>query len=401
MVAPLEGFIALDLAQGESGPLCGMLLGDAGADVIKVEPLEGDWARELGPPFVDGDSGFFMGINRNKRSIALELTDPRGKDILLRLVQKADIFTESFRPGVIDEMGFGYEALSRINPRLVFCSISPYDQTGPYAQKAASDLVLQGMAGFHRFHGAVGKDPIKVGFNFGAAVTDYYACQAIAAAIFWRYRSGVGQKVETSMLRGLLATEHNQIISDSDPDENANTGFNVGHLQPPNTGLKTKDGYILLGFSQSGDWEKFCRSVGMPEGVINDPRFNTEGKRRANEEQLKHYYEEAFKDKTSEEVLRLLEEADAICAPMHNYDTLFADLNILAEEMLLEMNHPTAGKMNTFGLAWKLPKTPGSVRLAPPKLGQHTFEILTSLGYSSVAAQELIARRIVRAWTGK
>jgi len=157
----------------------------------------------------------------------------------------------------------------------------------------------------------------------------------------------------------------------------------------------------LLGFSQSGDWEKFCRSVGMPEEVINDPRFNTEGKRRANEEQLKHYYEEAFKDKTSEEVLRLLEEADAICAPMHNYDTLFADLNILAEEMLLEMNHPTAGKMNTFGLAWKLPKTPGSVRLAPPKLGQHTFEILTSLGYSSVAAQELIARRIVRAWTGK
>ncbi len=405
MIAPLEGFTVLDLTQGESGPSCGMLLGDAGADVIKVEPLEGDWARQLGPPFVDGDSGFFIGLNRNKRSIALELANPQGKEILLKLIAKADVFIESFRPGVIGEMGFGYEHLNRVNPRLVFCSISPYDQTGPYAQRPASDLVLQGMAGYHRFHGVVGEEPIRLGFNFAGVVADYYACQAIVAAILWRYRSGLGQKVETSMLRAMIASQHNQLISDSDPDkETANTGFNVSHLLPPNTGYKTKDIPILFSFTRTGQkdaWERFCRSAGVPEEIISDPRFSTEEKRRASEAQLRPYYEEAFKNKTAAEVMRLLDAVDAVCAPVHNYDTLFTDPNILAEEMKLEMNHATAGKMDTFGLAWKLTKTPGSVRLAPPKLGQHTLEILSSVGYSAEAAKELVAKRIVRARTEK
>ena len=413
MSGPLEGFTVLDLAQGDSGPLCAMLLGDAGADVVKAEPLEGDWARQLGPPWVDGDSGFFMGMNRNKRSIALDFAHAGAKEILLKLAEKADVFVESFRPGLIEEMGLGYEALSKINPKLVFCSISPYDQTGPYAHKAASDLVLQGMAGVHRFHGIVEKDPVKIGFNYAGAVADYYAMQAIVAALFWRYRSGVGQKVETSMLRGMLATQHNYIISDSDPDAaTAQTGFNIGHLNPPNIGYKTKDIPIFMSglggaprspgrVQATGVWEKFCRSVGVPEEVINDPRFDTPEKRTKNDALLKPYYEEAFKDKTAAEVMKLLDEVDAVCAPIHNYDTLFTDPNMLAQEMKLEMNHATAGKLNTFGLAWKLPGSPGSVRLAPPKLGQNTLEILSSLGYSAEAAKELVAKRIVRAWTEK
>jgi len=405
MPAPLDGFMVVDLTQGESGPTCGMLLGDAGADVIKVEPLEGDWARQLGPPFVDGDSGFFMGLNRNKRSIALDMNHPQGREVILKLAEKADVFIESFRPGLIDQMGLGYETLNRINPKLIFCSISPYDQTGPYAQKAASDLVLQGIAGFHRFHGVIGQDPIKIGFNFASVVADHYACQAIVAAVFWRYRSGLGQKVETSMIRAMLLSEHNHITSDSDPDEaTANTGFNISHLAPPNTGVMTKDIPITFGFTRTRDkdaWEKFCRSVGMSEEVINDPRFNTEEKRRANDELLKPYYEEAFKDKPAAEVLKLLDAVDAVCAPMHNYETLFKDPYVEAQEMKLEMNHATAGKMNTFGLAWKLTGSPGSVRLAPPKIGQHTLEILSSLGYSVEAAKDLVARRIAKAWSEK
>ncbi len=404
MAGPLEGFLVLDLTQGDSGPFCGMQLGDGGADVIKVEPLEGDWSRPLGPPFVDGDSTFFIGLNRNKRSIAVNLNEPKGKDVLLKLVGKADVFIESFRPGVIDEMGFGYDALNRINPRLVYCSISPFGQTGPYAKKAAGDLVLQGMMGLHRFHGVSGKEPVKIAFNYAGVVADLYASQAILAALFWRTRSGLGQKVETSQLKAMLNTQNNYILGDSDPDpETARGGFSrVGHLlSKPNYGYKTKDLNISFGFSfgnRAQLWEGFCRSIGIPEEIIKDERFNTPEKRQANEGLLTPYYEEAFKNKSSAEILKVLDDLGALSAPHHNYDSLYSDPNMLAQEMLLEMDHATAGKMDTFGVIWKFTKTPASVRLAPPKLGQHTQDILSTLGYSAHAIKDLEAAKVVKTW---
>ena len=403
MTTPLDGYVVLDLTQGESGPFCGMLLGDGGADVIKVEPVEGDWSRPLGPPFVDGDSTTFIGLNRNKRSLAVNLAEPRGREIMRELVTRADVLVESFRPGTISEMGFGYDELSKINPRLVHCSISPFDQDGPYAKKAASDLIFQGMLGLHRFHWVTGETPVKIAFNYASVVTDVYASQAILAALYARIRSGVGQRVETSMLRAMLNTQNNYINSDSDPDpETASGGFSrVGHLRPPDYGYATKDLAISFGFNfgnRAQLWAGFCRAIGVPEAVVSDEQFSTPEKRTANDKALRPYYEEALRTKTSAEILEILDGMGAISAPHHNYDSLFADENMLAQGMLQEMDHATAGKMKTFGLIWKFTKTPASIRLAPPKLGQHTREIVSSLGYSPDDLQALEAAGVIRSW---
>src|SRR5262245_56527498 len=219
MTAPLEKHLILDMTMGDSGPFCTMQLGDGGAEVIKVEPLTGDWARNLGPPFVNGTSGFFMGLNRNKKSLAIDYGAAAGREVIRRLAMRADVFVESFRPGVIDELELGYDALSEINPRLVYCSISAFDQQGPYTRKEATDLVVQGIAGIQRFVGVIGQEPVKFGTNYAGVVADMYAMQAIVAALFARRRTGQGQKVETSMLRAMIATQTNYFTADSDPDQ--------------------------------------------------------------------------------------------------------------------------------------------------------------------------------------
>jgi len=307
MTSPLERYLVIDMTQGDSGPFCTMQLGDAGAEVIKVEPLEGDPARRLGPPFVDGDSGFFMGLNRNKKSLAVDFETPDGREIVHRLAQRADVFVESFTPGEIERLGFDFASLSARNPRLVYCAISAFGQQGPYAHKPATDLVVEGISGIQRFLGVAGEEPVKMGTNYAGAVADMYAMQGILAALFWRRSSGRGQKVETSMLAAMLSTQTNYFTSDSDPDVRK-PGFLTTFSNPPATGFQTKDIPIFLNFlfARLGAWERFCHSVGISEDVTGDPRFATEEGRQAHEQVLKPIYEKAFATLTADEVLQRL-----------------------------------------------------------------------------------------------
>ncbi len=403
MAGPLEGVKVVDLSQGDGAPYCGMQLGDAGADVIKVEPLEGDWARHLGPAFDKGDGPLFMGMNRNKRSIALDLEKEEGREIVRRLARKTDIFLESLpTEEEIQRLGLTYEALSKLNSRLIYCDISYLERQGPSRNKPATDLTLQGIGGIMRFAGERGKAPVKFGENYVGVVASMYALQAVGAALFWRLKSGLGQKIETSYLRTIIATQQNYFTSFSEPDQlgAGGGGFYYSHLGPPSRGYKTKDRNVEFGFGYArfdDPWVAFCDRFGIPEQIkkkytYEDVRARAWGAGA----ELGEAIENAFKDKTADEVIAILDDMGFLCAPVHNYDSMFKDEGVLQQQMLLEVKHPQRGTTKTTGLPWKFTQTPGSVRLAPPLLGEHTDEVLAEAGYTAEEITRLRADSVVK-----
>ena len=392
MAAPLEGKRVIDLAQGDGAPFCAMQLGDAGADVVKVEPLEGDWARPLGPPFDHGDGPLFMGMNRNKRSIALDIEQEAGRAILRELVQRADILVQSF-PNAADavRLGLDYETVGATNPSLIVCDLSPLEREGPKADKPATDLVLQGIAGITRFVGERGKEPLRFGTNYAGITASLYAVQAILAAEYWRRRSGLGQLVQTSYLRALIATQQNYFTSFSDPDA-IRRGFYTAHLEPPARGYRTNDRSVEFTFAYARDKnvvEHFFEAFGLADKLRADPRFAGRRLGVANQDELRPLIEEALHHRTCAEVLRTLESLGCMCSPIHDYASMFHDQAVLEQQVVIEVQHPLRGTVNTTGLPWKLPATPGVLRRAPPLLGEHTDEILAELGYNLQQVQSL------------
>jgi crotonobetainyl-CoA:carnitine CoA-transferase CaiB-like acyl-CoA transferase len=399
VTAPLDGLRVIDLTQGDGAPFCTMQLGDAGADVVKVEPLDGDWARPLGPPFDHGDGPLFMGMNRNKRGIAVDIEHARGRAIVRDLARTADIFVQSFpKAGDAARLGLDYAALSADNPRLIYCDLSLLERQGPEADKPATDLVLQGIAGITRFVGERGKEPVRFGTNYAGITASLYATQAILAAVFWRRKSGLGQEVRTSYLRALIATQQNYLTSFSDPDVTGR-GFYTAHIDPPARGYPTKDGRVEFTFSYARNPEavgKFLESFGLTGKVSAAPHFN--GRRIGAElqEELRPFIEEAFRERTNGEILQTLDELGFMCAPIHNYDSMFHDEGVLEQQMLVELQHPVRGVVKTTGLPWKLPLSPGSIRQAPPLVGEHTDEVLGELGYADELIRELRHSAVIK-----
>ena len=398
MSAPLEGVRVLDLSEGDGAPFCAMQLGDAGADVVKVEPREGDWARRLGPPFDDGDGPLFMGMNRNKRSIALDLQREEGRAVVRDLAASADVLVECFpRASDAERLGLDYGTLSAANRGLIYCDLSLLERRGPDADKPATDLIVQGLSGLTRFVGERGKEPLRFGSNYAGVTAAMYAAQAILAALFWRRQSGEGQYVETSYLRAMIATQQNYLAAHSDPDDFSGP-FYSAHLRSPVRGYPTKDRNIEFTASYARDpraFELLLERVGILDEVRADPRFADRELVADDQIALQPYLDRAFLDHGSEDVLELLEEFGLMCAPVHDYDSMFHDEGILEQDMLLTVDHPTRGEVRTIGLPWKL-DTPGSVRLAPPTLGEHTDAILAEIGYDEQRIAALRASGVVR-----
>lgn len=392
MSRPLDGITVLDLTRVLSGPYCTMQLADMGAEVLKVEiPGKGDDTRHFGPPFQNGESAYFVSINRNKKSITLNLKHEKGKEILQRLIQKVDILVENFRPGTMEGLGFGYEILSRLNPRLIYCAISGFGHTGPDRLRPGYDLVVQGEGGVMSLTGEPDGPPYKVGVSFADIVAGMNATQGILLALLARGKTGKGQKVDISMLdcQVSLLTYQAGIYFFTGQSPNR-----MGNLHPtlaPYETFKCKgEEYINVAVGNDSLWEKFCQVLDL-ELLRTDERFVTNQKRVENHGALRQALDPVFAQKDRQEWLTLLQKAGIPCGSIKNVAEVCSDPQVLAREMVVEIEHPKIGKTKVAGVPIKLSETPGAVMTPPPLLGEHTEAVLTSmLGFS---AEEIAALR--------
>ena len=306
---PLEGVVVLDCTQIMAGPFCTMLLADMGADVIKVEkPDGGDDNRRMGPPFISGRSAAFLAINRNKRSLAVDLRSERGREIFIRLVEQADVVVENFRPGTMDRLGLGYRQLGEIKPSLIYCSISGFGQTGPYRERGGFDLVAQGMSGLMSVTGTPGSPPVKVGVPITDLNAGIYGAYGVLSAYIHQLRTGKGQMVDTSLLEaGIAYTFWESAVYLATGDVPGPLG-SAHRLTAPYQAIKTEDGYINIGAATQPTWEGLCRAIGREE-LVQDPRFGTGGDRKKREVELAAVLEETFSAGTTGHWLEVLGKA--------------------------------------------------------------------------------------------
>lgn len=383
MSGPLNTVKVLDLTQGYVA-YCAMQMGDLGAEVVKVEPPEGDVSRQWGPPFINGESAAFLGVNRSKRGITLSWQkSPEARQVLNKLIQWADVVVEDLAPSEAKALLLDYDSVMKLNSRVVYCAITPFGEFGPYRDEAATELEIQGMSGMPRYYGDYGKPenpPIRTGFPIAAMNTSMFALQAICASLFHLKRTGNGQKIDCSQLGGLITMQTVMFAAESEPDEWI--GHTLAASRKPNTGYKTKDFPILWGFMN--DMEslmKFIDAIGLSD-LRKDPRFQSgEAFQMGRLDEFKPIFEEKFKEKSSLEILREIWKLGGMGIPYYTFEGLEKDPQILEMDMIAEFEHPTAGKMKTIGIPYKFLGTPGEISLPPPLLGQHTEEVLGGLGY--------------------
>ena len=393
MPGALSGFTVIDVTQGLCGPFGSMRLGDAGAEVIKIEPLSGDSARGMGPPFIGDESAVYLSLNRNKKSLALDLQKSEGQDIVRRLGAQADVVLEDLGPGEAEKLGLGYEDLQKLNPKLVYCSISAFGEAGPLRDLPGAELVIQAMADYTNSLGRIGEPPVRLGTDVASLNTGIFASQAVTAALFHRVRTGEGQRVAVSMLGTLLHMRGIMWTAMTDPDDWY--GFHLdNYTKPPDYGYKTKNGQVFFGLRRgsSEDWDRLMLSLGLEE-YINDPRFAGFGREATSigryAAEVKPVWEQAFKEMTNDEVVRLVHEFNGDAVPFMDYATLFAHPQVRELNVVQEIDHPTAGTFRTIGPVWRFSATAAGVQSPPPTLGQHSEEILQRLGFSPEKIQAL------------
>ncbi|HET9738855.1 MAG TPA: CoA transferase [Solirubrobacteraceae bacterium] len=379
-MSALAGLRVLELTQVMAGPFCGQVLADMGADVVKVEPLEGDATRRsLGFRMQGDDTAAFMAVNRNKRSLALDLKDERHQAVFHRLVGDADVVLENYRPGVAARLGADWETLSAVNPRLVYASVSGFGQTGPYAQRPGYDLIAQGLAGVMSVTGEPGGDPVKCGVPIGDLAAGLYCAVAIVSAIVARERTGRGQRIDTSLFECALALsiwETAELWATGRVPEPLGSAH---RLLAPYQALRTADGHITVGGNTEELWRRLCDAVGRPE-LAEDPRFASNEERMAHRAELASELETALAARGADEWVALLSEAGVPCGPIHDYREVFADAHTQAREMEARVTHPVEGEMRALGIPVKLSDTPGGIRRPAPLLGEHTAEVLREAG---------------------
>jgi crotonobetainyl-CoA:carnitine CoA-transferase CaiB-like acyl-CoA transferase len=376
MPKPLEGLKVLDLTRVLAGPYCTMLLGDMGADVVKLERRgAGDDTRGYGPPFINGESAYFMSVNRSKRSLTVDLKHEQGRNILGDLIKTADVLVENFRPGQMEAFGYGYEATKNINPRLVYCSISGYGHTGPDAKLPGYDLIIQGEGGVASLTGDPDGPPYKVGTSQADIVGGMMAFQGILLALLTRNETGKGQKVDIGMLDCQVALLTYQAgIYFATGQSPTRTGNRHPTIVPYET-FQCKDGYLNLGCGNDSLWRSFCEVTGL-QSLTEDPRFRANANRVENADALRTILEPVLLQKTTVEWIEALRARGIPSGSIQSVQEVCEHPQTIAREMVVELDHPKAGPIRVTGVPIKLSDTPGAVDRPPPVLGEHTTEIL-------------------------
>jgi len=388
---PLKGITVIELSHIMAGPVCGMMLADMGADVIKVEKIPGgDDSRRFLPPDIDGESAAYMMMNRNKRGVALNLKTEGGRRVLKRLLTHADAVTENYRHDTMQKLGFGYEDLKKVNKGLIYCTISGFGRTGPYAERGGFDLIAQGMSGLMSF---TGEGPARPPCKMGAPVTDItagiLAALGILAAYTHKVKTGEGQIVDTSLFEaGIVHTYWQSAIALA-------TGVPPGPmgsahpLNGPYQAFETADGWITIGAANQRNWERLLEAMEAPH-IGADPRFVTNADRMANLKELEGVLTEIFKTKSKAEWLELLEKAGVPAGPVMDVCEMFEDPHAQARDMIPTVEHARLGPVRTLGLPIKLSETPGKVASGAPLFGQHTHEVLGEYGFDPNERKKLI-----------
>lgn len=381
--APLKGVRVLDLTRIIAGPYCAMVLGDLGAEVLKIEqPKIGDESRAWGPPWVKEVSAYFISINRNKKSVTLNFKKPQGIDIFKGLVKRADVLLENFRPGTMDELGIGYEVLKEINPRLIYCDMTGYGTDGPYREKPGVDVIVSAIGGLMSITGPPEGEPVKVGVPLTDVLTGLYSFGAVSSALYLREQTGKGQRISINLLAMQLAT----LI-------NIGSNFLVGGVIPrrwgsahpniaPYEAHRAKDDYLIFGVINERMWKSFCGLPGMEE-LAGDPRFSNNAKRLENRQALSEIIDRRLAAKTVDEWVPLFDGAGIPCGPINTFDRVFGDAQVRHLGIVQEVEHPHYGKVKVVGPPATFSESRISIQSPPPLLGEHNREILTSLlGYS-------------------
>jgi len=391
---PLDDLLVIDLTRALAGPFCTLMLSDLGARVIKVEtPDGGDDTRGWGPPFLGKESAYFLSVNRNKESLALNLKDARGVAILRRLLGRADVVVENYRPGTMDRFGLGYQALHTEFPRLVYVSISGFGQDGPFRERTAYDLILQGMGGLMGITGEEGGPPVKVGVAIGDICAGMYAAFGVLAALRVRDRTGHGQLVDAALLDGQISwLTYNAGIYFATGDEPGRLG-SAHPMIVPYQAFRTKDGFINVAVGSEAIWRRFCEIV--DPALAQDAQYATNRDRVAHRQVLVGHLQRIFEARPTSAWAKALDEAGVPNGPILSLAEVFAHPQVRHRRMLAEMNHPTAGRIKQTGLPIKLSDTPGRLRTPPPTLGQHTDAILRELGISDADIKELRREKVI------
>ena len=378
----LQGLRVIDLTRVLAGPFCTMMLGDMGAEVIKIEePGQGDETRGWAP-FIDGWSTYFLGVNRNKKSVVLDLKDPQDADALRRLIAKADVLVENFKPGSLAKLGFSYSDVSRLNPRIVYCSISGYGQTGPRAGLSGYDVIIQGESGLMDVTGQPDGPPTRVGI----AITDYfaglYAIQGILLALIERQQTGRGQYVDIALFDSLLSAMSLPVgIHFATGQSPQRMGNDHPSIAPYET-LRGRDGFIIVAAGNPRLWTQLCIAIGA-EHLVDDRRFESNTERLRHRTELKRELETRFQQFTLDELIKRLQAHNVPCGQVRSIADALADPQVAAREMVIAIEHPDLGTIKNLGNPVKLSASPAEVRLPPPRLGEHTDEVLKDFGLPS------------------
>ena len=393
---PLAGIRVLDLTRVLAGPYCTMFLGDLGAEVVKIERLgSGDDTRGWGPPFAGGESAYFLCVNRNKKSLTLDLKSDEGVKLLRHLAQAADVLIENFRPGTMERLGCAGKDLRALNPRLIYASLSGFGADGPMSDAPGYDLIVQAWGGLMSITGMPDGEPTKVGVAIIDIVAGLMLGKSIAAALFAREKLGVGQQIDTSLLEAevacLINVGSNYLVDGKIPARWGNAHPSI----VPYQSFSTADGHLVVGVASEGIWRRFCGAIGKGE-LAEDARFARNLDRVENREELVAILAEIFLRRRTDEWIGDLNKASVPCAPVQTIDQVFNAPQVVQRKMLVEVEHPTAGAVRMAGIPVKFSTTPASVRLAPPLLGQHTEEVLSSwLGMSNKEIEELKRKNVV------
>lgn len=390
-----KGITVIEVSTLIAGPYCAMLLGDMGADVIKVEhPVLGDTSREMGPPFIQDQATFYLCPNRSKKGLGLDIGKKRGWEILMKLVENADVFIQNVRPDIAEKWKIDYHSIQSVKKDIIYCLITGFGEDGPYRMKPASDTIFQGMGGAMMVSGEEGTPPMRLGITPADTAAGIYAALGVVSALFHRQRTGEGQQVACSLIDSLMALQGNRITEYLATGKNPLRTGKASPLGAPIEFFETKDDYINISVFRHKFWEKLCSTLDI-EKIAEDPRFKNNEQRMANVEALREILSPIFKQKTTDAWREVLDKQDIPNGPIYTYSEMLADRQFIQNQMVVEVDHPTLGPTKLVNQPIRYSKTPAQPKSHPPLLGEHTAEILKSLGIPDEEMAELRKQKVV------
>ncbi len=400
MTLPLEGVRVLELARTVAGPFCSMTLADMGADVIKIEePSRGDETRGMAP-FWNGEGAVYLAVNRNKKSVAVDLKSDAGREIVLRLAESCDVLIENFRTATAERLGLGYAQVSARNPRIIYCSVSGFGRSGPIAHKAAYDFIMQGYAGVMSVTGTPEGEPVRIGYPSVDITAGLLAYGGIMTALWARERTGRGQLVQSSLLAGQIATmTYFAVATQATGVSPKPMGHATGAVAPYQA-FMAADRYFLLAVGNDGLWRRFCRAIGRSEW-IDDPRYATNAVRVAGRSELVSSLTDLFRTRPAADWVDLMDEYGVPASLIQNIAEVLEDEQVRHQELVVSLPHPKIPELKVAGVPLKLSETPGRISSPPPMLGEHTRETLREIGFDDRELDELAGKGVIRGLAGQ